>query len=284
MAEEFNAELRRFFGASHGTYSKVTQDEFDHSQVTFTGPEQALAERYFGSQLDDRHGNRDEIEARGLDPTLPYRLYPGGEEIRLTTSYKKNKPNELRYYLRKDAFKPAAGNFWGLFVRDDALWVCEFSQRLLDQIQAGVFEDKQRNDILDPDEGVYQDDSNDPPSKTKSVVDKWNRRAAVSNEALVSHGFTCEIRPEWPTFVNRKTGQPYMEAHHLIPMSLQGQIQTTLDVPQNVCCLNPLAHRMLHHAPFNDIEDDLVSLIRKRDGLLAHFGLLERDVLGMYDR
>jgi 5-methylcytosine-specific restriction protein A len=283
MSETFTQNMRRFFNADEGAFSVVTSDEHRKSQITFVGPEQELAERYFGRELDRRHGNKDVISALGLDPALPYRRYPSGRTIELTTSYKTNKPRELRYYLQRDVFKPDAGDYWGIFRRGRDLWICEFSRQLLEQIESGVFEGQHRNEILEPDEGIYQDESNQP-SKSSSIVDAWKRDPKIAHLALTKAGFRCEMNPGWPTFVNRLTGKPHMEAHHLIPMSLQEQFKVSLDSVENICCLNPLSHRMLHHAAFTDIELPLVHLIRKRPSVLTKLGLLEDDVLAMYDR
>lgn len=69
-----------------------------------------------------------------------------------------------------------------------------------------------------------------------------------------------------------------------LPMSLQEQFRVSLDVVTNICCLNPLSHRMLHHGIFSEIEEPLVRLIRKRPAIHKVLGLLESDILAIYDR
>ena len=61
MASEFTLAMKAFFRAKRGAYSPVTKNEFDKHQITFTGPEQQLAEDFLGSELDKRHGSIDDI-------------------------------------------------------------------------------------------------------------------------------------------------------------------------------------------------------------------------------
>lgn len=284
MSEKFTARMNEFFGAERGAYSVVTQDEFNKSQITFVGPEQELAEDFFGAELELRHGSINVIAAKGLDPNLPYRLYPSGRLVELTTSYKTNKPRELRLYLRVDQFKPLPGWFWGVFEKNAELWLCEMSPDMLQKINSGVFDLEDRGANLEAEVDDFQLDLNDlkAPEKKKSEIYQYGRDRKIALEALNKAGFTCELFPEYPTFISRSSGNPFMEAHHLIPMKLQNDFEQPLDVVDNICCLNPLSHRLVHYGKYEIFEERLASIVRLRSDFIKSVGWIEDDVLALY--
>lgn len=65
---------------------------------------------------------------------------------------------------------------------------------------------------------------------------------------MVQANYRCEINPSHQLFTSKATGQNYLEAHHIIPVSLGSQFSVQLDVMENVVCLCPLCHRAIHHA------------------------------------
>lgn len=284
MSEEFSETMKRFFRAERGAYSVVTNDEFNKSQITFVGPEQDLAEDVLGAELDQRHGSITTIKALGLDPDLKYRLFPSGRSVFLTTSYKTNKPRELRLYLRVDQFKPDPGWYWGVFERNGELWLCEMSPDLLDKINSSVLDVEDRSFNLEPEEDDFQNDLNfaPAPEKKKSEVYRYERNRKFSLEALNNANFNCELFPEYPTFLSRASGKNFMEAHHLIPMKLQHSFEVPLDVPANICCLNPLSHRMVHYGLFDVFEERLANLVKARSDFIRSVGWIEDDVLALY--
>lgn len=284
MSEEFSNVMKLFFEADRGAYSIVTNDEFNKSQITFVGPEQELAEDFLGSELDERHGSVAAIEALGIDPNLEYRLFPSGKPVYLTTSYKTNKPRELRLYLRVDQFKPDAGWYWGVFERENKLWLCEMSPDWLNKLNSGLIaiEDRSGNLELEPDD--FQLDLNDASIlvKKKSEVYQYNRSRTVALEALSRANFACELFPAYPTFTSRSSERNFMEAHHLIPMKLQENFQVSLDVVENVCCLNPLSHRLVHFGKFQSFEEQLSRVVKLRSDFIKSVGWIEDDVLALY--
>lgn len=284
MSEHFSIRMNKFFGAKRGGYSVVTNDEFSNSQITFVGPEQEIVEDFFGADLESRHGSINVIKAQGLDPELPYRLYPSGRRVRLTTSYKTNKPRELRLYLRVDQFKPLPGWFWGVFERDDDLWLCEISPDMLHKINSGILDPEDRGENLEAEVDSFQLDLNDAnaPEKKASVVYQFGRNRKVALDALNRAGFVCEFFPEFPTFISRSSGLAFMEAHHLIPMKLQDKFAQPLDVVENICCLNPLSHRLVHFGKFDVFEEQLARIVHLRSDFIKSVGWIEDDVLALY--
>lgn len=285
MSNEFDALMLDYFGAEKGAFSPVTKNEFEKSQVTFVGPEQDLAEGFFGDELNRHRGSIRDIRDAGVDPEFVFRKFPTGEAIPLTVSYKTGKSNELRYYLRKDTFKPNPGENWGIFEKDGEIWLCHFSEKLKMQIQNGVFQNLDRNTLLEPESDNYQEIANEnQPQQNQKLLKSWRRDPTIAAEAMEKAKYQCELFPEWPTFVSRTTGKPFMEAHHLIPMKQQTEFANfqNLDVVENICVLNPLAHRMLHHGEFALTVEPLTKLISSRKNLIHQLGLLEDDVLSMY--
>lgn len=284
MSEQFTARMNRFFGAQRGGFSVVTQDEFSNSQITFVGPEQQIAEDFFGHELDLRHGSIATIKEKGVDPDLSYRLYPSGRRIALTTSYKTNKPRELRLYLRIDQFKPLPGWFWGIFEKQGELWLCEISPDMLEKINSGLLDPDDRSENLESEVDDFQLDLNDAeaPEKRASLIYQYGRDRRVALGALNKAQFSCELFPEFPTFISRSSGLAFMEAHHLIPMKLQESFAERLDVVENICCLNPLSHRLVHYGKFEDFEEQLSRVVRMRLDFIKSVGWIEDDVLSLY--
>ena len=284
MSEQFSEAMKRFFGARRGGYSVVTKDEYNKSQITFVGAEQELAEDFLGAELDQRHGSIETIKALGIDPDLEYRLFPSGKTVHLTTSYKTNKPRELRLYLRVDQFKPDPGWYWGVFEREGQLWLCAISPDMLEKINAGLLNPEERPENLEPEVDDFQLDLNDEkiPEKKKSEVYQFGRNRRVALDALSKAKFTCELFPEYPTFISRSSGNAFMEAHHLIPMKLQDGFEQSLDVVDNICCLNPLSHRIVHYGRFADFEQQLHEIVTRRSDFIRSVGWIEDDVLSLY--
>ena len=104
----------------------------------------------------------------------------------------------------------------------------------------------------------------------------------VAENALSYADFKCEINPDHATFIRRKTGQPYTEAHHLIPMSKQPAFNVSLDVEENVVSLCSNCHNRIHYG--KDADELIKYLFEKRQKELEKVGIeiTIQDLLGMY--
>ncbi len=88
-----------------------------------------------------------------------------------------------------------------------------------------------------------------PPARKKSRKgEDWGKDPRIAKAVIKDHKYLCELDQSHQTFVSKITGQNYVEAHHLIPMNLQGEFPHSLDVPANVIPLCPNCHRRFHHA------------------------------------
>lgn len=282
---EFDLSLRNYFGCDRGAYSPVTPTEAGDGQITLTGSEKEIAINFFDAdELAPYRGNDAILEAAGLDARREFRIFPTGDLVYPKLKYAKASGGELRLYFNANEFKVDVGHFWGIFVKGGQIWLCYFSPWFKEDISGGVQTTEQASIALEPEQDNYQNIINEvTPELLASTSMSWKRNPKVAAEALVKSGYKCEVEPELQTFVSRKTGKPFLEAHHLIPMKAQSVFKDkNLDVTDNICVLNPYSHRKLHHAPFEAILPDLKKLILPRKSLLAHLEVNENYIFEIY--
>lgn len=76
----------------------------------------------------------------------------------------------------------------------------------------------------------------------------YKRSPSRSKSALINANFQCEVSSEHQTFISKSSGNPFAEAHHLIPMEFQDKFDVSIDVPENIAALCPNCHRAIHLA------------------------------------
>lgn len=107
-----------------------------------------------------------------------------------------------------------------------------------------------------------------PPLRKTGLTGGYQRNSAVAAAAIRNAHFKCEIDPSHKTFVSRSKDKPYVEAHHLVPLSNQAGFTVSLDVTANVVALCPTCHRLLHHGKEADKKVEISLLFGKRKWLL----------------
>jgi 5-methylcytosine-specific restriction enzyme A len=112
-----------------------------------------------------------------------------------------------------------------------------------------------------------------PQLSSNKSSNGYQRNPTVAANALDKAGFKCEISPSHETFVSNAKSLPYVEAHHLIPISMQGKFTASLDVLANVIALCPMCHKLLHHGRMADKKIQLIQLLNVR-----HQGLKEKGI------
>ena len=117
------------------------------------------------------------------------------------------------------------------------------------------------------------DHSEEPGGASTGFIKRWRRSSIIRNQVLEFAGFTCELHPEHQTFIAESTRHPYMEGHHLIPMSEQGEFEHSLDVYANIICLCPICHRRIHLGLKSDRIDMLKEIYDHRGERLINSGL-----------
>lgn len=101
----------------------------------------------------------------------------------------------------------------------------------------------------------------------------WSRDSNNAFMAIQNANFTCENDLNHKTFISVKTGNQFVEAHHLIPIEFQDRYQYSIDVPENIISLCPNCHRAFHSST-NEVKDILIAkFIGKRKPLLLKRGI-----------
>lgn len=281
---KFNLEMLKFFGAKQGAFSPVTDREALDGQITLTGEEKRIANEIFGKgTLEKFRGARYSIPSAVLNNRPAFKLYPSGKIVRPILNLPKNSGSELRMYFNEDDFKVEPGRNWGIFERDGEAWLCHFSDDLKGVAKAVETKEEKRLDLLEDEEDDYQAESNRQiPAQNQTTSKRWGRDPAVARSALEKANFVCEMFPSHPTFAGATTGRAFMEAHHLIPMKIQSNVEMSLDHTENICCLNPWTHRLVHHGEFKLFEAELARLVKARRKFIEATGLIEDDVMAIY--
>lgn len=118
----------------------------------------------------------------------------------------------------------------------------------------------------------------DKPMKTTKnitiIVSSRQRNSIFKKQVIEAADHTCEINGSHYTFDSKSTNKPYMEAHHLIPISHQKQFgETSLDVYANIMCLCPNCHRFLHYGKDEEKINTLKIIFSKRADRLWKSGI-----------
>lgn len=278
----FDERLKSFFQANAGAGSKITQkDEASKRQLTVAKHERSLLLKY---HPNIPIGALGEAEKRGETVVFRFRLFPTGRHIDLKVNFPKPGKNELRLYFNEAVFSPNVWDNWFLFERSNEIWIGSLDDTELKAARAGAQIDWQ-NGFDHAAEELYQEAANAKlPVLVPTSSLKYRRDPKVAIDAMVKSGRVCEMMPKHQTFRSRATGELYLEAHHFVPMMEQRHFEVSLDVVENICILNPYAHRMLHHATYSEIEPYLVLLAKPRENFLKQIGVSIDRILQSYGR
>lgn len=128
-----------------------------------------------------------------------------------------------------------------------------------------------------------------PLKKPTKIFNKkggtYPRNKNIAFNALQNAMFKCEVNHKHETFIAKKTGKSYVEAHHLIPMKFQDDYNVSIDVPENIISLCPNCHRAFHSAQ-NDLKKKILQFfINKRQILLKERKVFinEQELFEMYN-
>ena len=97
------------------------------------------------------------------------------------------------------------------------------------------------------------------PIKSREGKETYGRDSAISAAAIKMSHHQCQLDPSHTTFISKSTSKPFMEAHHIVPMSAQKDFKYDLDRTTNIAVLCPNCHRLLHHG----LDEEKEKLIRK---------------------
>ncbi len=113
------------------------------------------------------------------------------------------------------------------------------------------------------------------PAENPTIMEYtvWKRSGILRMQAIECANFACELDANHSSFLAENTRKPYMEAHHAIPLHLQNQYKTSLDVYANLVCLCPICHRKIHHGLLEARREMADIIYEKRQARLIHSGL-----------
>ena len=130
---------------------------------------------------------------------------------------------------------------------------------------------------------VHKGEKKPAPNPIEIEGKKYYKHSlSVSQNALSYAEFKCEIDPSHSTFLRRATGQPYTEAHHLVPLAKQESFAVSLDVEENVVSLCSNCHNQIHYG--KGAEQLISILFEKRRDELNKVGIeiTEEQLIDMY--
>lgn len=262
----FGKTQGRKFGTYDGAYSIVTGREILDSQITLTDHEVDIVTRFFNGNI--HVGN---VKGSAGASRKSFKLYPSGDQIFLNLVYPKPAKAELRLYIASSrGFMPEINDVVFLFIKNGELWIgnmSEFNWRF----QLSALTD-------DTDDNGYQELVN----QTRQItVDVYRRNRQIALDAMALADYRCEVNPSHQLFTSKATGLNYLEAHHIIPVSLGSQFNMPLDVIENVVCLCPFCHRAIHHAK-PDFAIPLLDQLSKQKPVFEKFGVNSDDLYNFY--
>lgn len=251
---KFDQVLKNYFNAVDGAFSVIsTADEATKSQITLTDFERELAIEHFGKEYIHKGAVK-------INPNLsakPFIFYNTGSEIILNLNFPKEGKDELRLYMSsRQGFKAPAGSVWFIYKRiGDELLTIGYMDRKDWLNNCGR---KELNEIDKYDEEYQENIVSELahlPSYTFQL--QYHRSAKVGAISVVEADFKCQIDEKHVTFISRVSQKPYLEIHHLIPVSKQKDFIHSLDIKENIIVLCPACHRKFHHAEVH-IQKELI--------------------------
>ena len=117
-----------------------------------------------------------------------------------------------------------------------------------------------------------------PKDRQEPVVDRGGnfrflRNPKVAIQALKIAHYKCEINEAHETFIAKSSTKPYVESHHIIPISSSALFGYSIDTTANICSLCPNCHRAIHSATDEVKRDMLTKLYEKRKERLEKSGI-----------
>ncbi|MCE4957997.1 HNH endonuclease [Macrococcoides caseolyticum] len=125
----------------------------------------------------------------------------------------------------------------------------------LDNI-SNEFDEVKLNSKPELEEVFYESEISQPVIAPEPIelnnVKRYRRNILAVKKAKESANWICEFDEKHVTFINNFDKKPFVEAHHLIPMSIQDLFIYSIDIPDNIICLCPNCHRRIHYGVKTD--------------------------------
>lgn len=275
---KFNELQKAFFNATEGAWSSVTSTEAKDGQVTATTSD---GEKEIILGMIPKHLIPRTADQEGKIDTRVLQRSGKIECVDLRIAFPKATGEELRVYAGKNesGLYFEVGDAWFVYKSCDGnLVVGSMPQYTWENIGTTdsleeAFE-LPRQEEKDGDRVRYR-------SKTGQEI---VRNPSLINEALGNADWQCEYSGRRDaSFISARTGNTYLEGHHLIPLACQSMFgEQTLDTPENLVVLNPLWHRAIHYG-VKEIKLEIVSaLYDRRFTVSSRFGVKKDDLFKLY--
>lgn len=249
MSSSFSSSLLKHFKATSGAYSIVTDREATHdASVTIdSGEKDILWHRVNPDHIFRGGGATDNGYPSHHKFILKNPVTTDELPINLSLVHPKKDGNELRLYF-SGKFVPASEDIWFIFIRENNQYpfvgfTDQDTWKKIEQnslILSGV--------VIDDDDSKYQSDILSPGLIPKSYSTyRYPRDPNLARKVISDSGFICMFDKHHPLFTSL-SGTPFLEAHHLIPLSAQSDFKYSLDIAENIVALCPNCHRAIHLA------------------------------------
>ena len=139
-----------------------------------------------------------------------------------------------------------------------------FYRFLLEYLEADYIDDRKLSiNFLDE---IDLDTDSDARPKKVFLNNRfiYPRNPRIAQAAKEQANWKCDMDADHITFTSQFDDNPYMEAHHLIPMAVQDFYENSLDFVGNIICLCPTCHRKIYYAIDSDKKEMLQVLFKKR--------------------
>jgi 5-methylcytosine-specific restriction protein A len=100
-----------------------------------------------------------------------------------------------------------------------------------------------------------------------------SRDRIMVRQVFQATNYHCEIDQNHATFISQSLQNQYVEGHHLIPLEVQDEIDTSLDVYANIIALCPTCHRFLHFGLKDEKDKVLEHIFDTRQDRLCDSGI-----------
>lgn len=274
----------KILGAQNGAFSIVTKREATGDRsVTLDKCEKLVLEGLYplnsftrkGGGRSDKKPSHFKFRVHSRDAFTT--SYPQS----LSVTYPKKSGNELRLYMQNAAGFDAK--------TDDVFYI--FSQKFDLLPNVGFMNENDWNKLwakptmktvaaiqsaaFDGEDDDYQHAIEAVAAKVPvfTTGTQYPRNPNTAWKVIKKAKFSCELSSGHQTFISASSGQPYMEAHHLVPMGSQSLFSNSLDVEENIVCLCPTCHRRIHLSVPDERKSILLKLYRLRKTKLNRRGI-----------
>ncbi|MDA5605118.1 HNH endonuclease [Enterobacter sp. PI-10] len=266
-------------GAEAGAYSFVTAREATGDKsITLDSNEKKILATHYNLLNFSRRGTFQASHSE--DRRLFYILnkkFNSFTEGYLLAVYPKSHGLELRLYMNKALdFYGNTGDIFIIYTREN------FNYPVVGFIPQNTWHDFQNeieNNFI-----IRKTDINDEKYQTAILFSDASPRAerriltpgrdvSKAKQALIRENYHCELDLSHKTFISPISGNPFMEAHHLIPLHSQDYFKTSLDNPLNIVSLCPNCHKMIHFGPRENKIEALNILYLRHQNAMNKYGV-----------